>query len=217
MSRPPKKSDVIEVRISHEDKQRLRAKAASDGLSLSAAVRRLIADYLREDDAAERETHSLLDRFIMPIKRYPARIAAGTAALLAAALTLAVPAHAEERSLALSFETVTPEDDGTRTRSGKTVVTVDDYASFCMSLDTNEMCGGPDDLVVEGRSLLVEIIADGPETRFEMKVRNGPDVLAEPSITIKHGGSGSIEIADVAGTTIRFEAETLAEVVHGPD
>jgi hypothetical protein len=46
MQREPKKSDTLEVRLAHETKQALMAKAANEGQSASEVVRSLVAHYL---------------------------------------------------------------------------------------------------------------------------------------------------------------------------
>ena len=47
----PKKSEMLEVRLSHPDKLALQEKAAREGRTVSDVVRGLIASYLSQDAA----------------------------------------------------------------------------------------------------------------------------------------------------------------------
>ena len=48
--RPPKKSEVLEVRIAHDAKQALMRKAQAEGRSASAVIRECIARYVADED-----------------------------------------------------------------------------------------------------------------------------------------------------------------------
>lgn len=52
MTRRPKKSETLELRLSHEDKEALKERAASEGSTVSDVVRSLISDYIGNPDAA---------------------------------------------------------------------------------------------------------------------------------------------------------------------
>jgi hypothetical protein len=89
--RQPKKSETIEVRLDHETKSALQARAQGEGRSVSEIIRGLIARYLGEDAPNASATRSIIMRFSLA--------AAASAALIFGAITLTTPARAADLSL----------------------------------------------------------------------------------------------------------------------
>lgn len=82
--RKPKKSEKIEVRISHEEKRDLQSLARQRGQTVSTIVRGLVRDHLRGSRRAELQT-SLKDRTVMilkPVSMHPRKLAAALVASL---------------------------------------------------------------------------------------------------------------------------------------
>ena len=90
----PKKSENLEVRLSHADKQNLRAKAALEGRSVSDVVRCLISDYLHPPKS--RTESSVFEGLLMTFKSRPKTILATLACLpiFAAPVLFSAPAMA---------------------------------------------------------------------------------------------------------------------------
>ena len=86
MNRPrqPKKSEKIEVRLSHEEKSALQSLARRQGRTISTIVRDLLADHLRDVLQAEQQP-SIRERTAMilkPVATHPRKLAAALAASL---------------------------------------------------------------------------------------------------------------------------------------
>jgi hypothetical protein len=91
--RQPKKSETIEVRLDHETKSALQARAQGEGRSVSEIIRGLIARYLGEDAPNASATRSIIMRFSLA--------AAASAAFIFGAVTLTTPARAADLSLGI--------------------------------------------------------------------------------------------------------------------
>jgi hypothetical protein len=89
--RQPKKSETIEIRLDHDTKSALQARARGEGRSVSEILRDLIARYLGDDAPNASATRSIIMRFSLA--------AAASAALIFGAVTLTTPARAADLSL----------------------------------------------------------------------------------------------------------------------
>jgi hypothetical protein len=132
-SKPPKKSEMLEVRLSYEDKKKLQAKARQDGVSVSETVRRLISNYLAPSES--RTTLQRLKESIMKnhLKTKSALAAAGIACI--GALTFAPLSAADEVGLKLQGSSVQSLKDGTRTRNFETEILIDEGKTIVLGLD----------------------------------------------------------------------------------
>lgn len=110
MSRKPtKKSETIDVRVSHEVKRRLHEKCQAEDRSVSDVMRSLIDNYL--EDTVERAPEKHAWRFAMPkhIQNRPRLSLAALAASILATLALAQTASADPKS---AFHTIDANKDG---------------------------------------------------------------------------------------------------------
>ncbi|HWA00816.1 MAG TPA: ribbon-helix-helix protein, CopG family [Caulobacterales bacterium] len=101
----PKKSEKLEVRLDHETKRALQAKASSEGLSVSDAVRGLIERYI--GDAL---SSSFVERR-KQIMRHSS-LAAAIAAAFGIAATLATPANATDVTIGVASELMLNPPEG---------------------------------------------------------------------------------------------------------
>ena len=92
-----KKSETLEVRISHEDKQALQTKASGEGKTVSHVIRGLISTYLSQPDTRSRPNR--LMELIMTLKSKPKSVLAAALACLALPLTFSSLASAQDVSL----------------------------------------------------------------------------------------------------------------------
>ena len=124
----PKKSETLEVRLSHPDKVALQDKAAREGRSVSAVVRGLISSYLSQSEPRSKTSH--LTELLMTLKSRPKTVLATLACLPALMLPmlLASPAVAEDISLSLQAEFTEPVfemgADGKRVRRFNTDIEI---------------------------------------------------------------------------------------------
>ena len=195
----PKKSEMLEVRLSHPDKLALQEKAADEGRTVSDVVRGLISSYLTQD--AARSKPSLFMELLMAIKSKPKSLAATVLACLAAPLAFSTFAFADDLSLTLSGEFVEPiienGEDGKRVRRFTTEVHMDSNETMRVKLS-----GIPeDDLAVVVTTKDVE---NGISLKFEI-IKNG-DVIAMPQLTALYNEAARVEIGHENGEMFMMNA-----------
>ena len=195
----PKKSEMLEVRLSHPDKLALQEKAAREGRTVSDVVRGLISSYLTQD--AARSKPSLFMELLMAIKSKPKSLAATVLACLAAPLAFSTFAFADDLSLTLSGEFVEPiienGEDGKRVRRFTTEVHMDSNETMRVKLS-----GIPeDDLAVVVTTKDVE---NGISLKFEI-IKNG-DVIAMPQLTALYNEAARVEIGHENGEMFMMNA-----------
>lgn len=93
MAREPKKTEMLEIRVSSETKSALQEKARADGKSVSEVLRQLIAHDLSPQAPAHQRRRNIMRL---------SSLAAGAVALVFAAIALAPPASAGGMLLGLS-------------------------------------------------------------------------------------------------------------------
>ena len=195
----PKKSEMLEVRLSHPDKLALQEKAAREGRTVSDVVRGLIASYLSQD-AARSKTSSLME-LLMALKSKPKSLAVTALACLAAPLAFSTFAFADDISLTLSGEFVEPiienGEDGKRVRRFTTEVHMDSNETMRVKLSGNP----EDDLAVVVTTNDVE---DGVLLKFEI-IKNG-DVIAMPQLTALYNEAARVEIGHENGEMFMMNA-----------
>lgn len=102
MTREPKKTEMLEIRVSSETKSALQAKARDDGKSVSEVLRHLIAQYLGLQPLAHQRRRNIMRL---------SSLTAGAAALVLAVIALTPSANAGGMLLGLSalIELRTPQ------------------------------------------------------------------------------------------------------------
>lgn len=93
MTREPKKTEMLEIRVSSETKSALQEKARADGKSVSEVLRKLIAHYLSPQMSAHPRRRNIMRL---------SSLAAAAAALVLSAIALTPPANAGGMLLGLS-------------------------------------------------------------------------------------------------------------------
>ncbi|MEP4053258.1 MAG: hypothetical protein ABJN22_13530 [Litorimonas sp.] len=132
----PKKSETLEVRLSHPDKVALQNKAANEGRTVSDVVRGLISSYLSQ---TEPRSHPLkLTELLMTLKSKPKSVLATLAVfpLLATPFLLPTAANAGDISLTLESEFIEPvvemASDGNRVRRSRTEIHIAEGQFFSL-------------------------------------------------------------------------------------
>ena len=195
----PKKSEMLEVRLSHPDKLALQEKAADEGRTVSDVVRGLISSYLSQD--AARSKPSLFMELLMAIKSKPKSLAATVLACLAAPFAFSTFAFADDISLTLSGEFIEPiienGEDGKRVRRFSTEVHMNSNETMRVKLS-----GYPeDDLAVVVTTKDVE---NGVLLKFEI-IENG-DTIAMPYLTSFYNEAARVEIENENGEKFMMNA-----------
>ena len=195
----PKKSEMLEVRLSHPDKLALQEKAADEGRTVSDVVRGLISSYLSQD--AARSKPSLFMELLMAIKSKPKSLAATVLACLAAPFAFSTFAFADDISLTLSGEFIEPiienGEDGKRVRRFSTEVHMNSNETMRVKLSGNP----EDDLAVVVTTKDVE---NGVLLKFEI-IENG-DTIAMPYLTSFYNEAARVEIENENGEKFMMNA-----------
>ena len=211
MTRRPKKSEMLEVRLSHEDKVALRREAEREGRTVSAVVRGLIGEYIREAESARRPLAKR--RPTMFTRPLPLTAAASGVALFGGALLLTPAAHADDIRLALAFEhtaVVTERgEQGQRTRRGEAEVHLDGKDAMCLSLDGDAVCD-PATLSADGLAIVVSAAPDPNGIRVTLQLKDGPSVAGEPWIVIASGETGSVMLDGEDGSRFALDVTALS-------
>ena len=218
----PKKSENLEVRLSHADKQSLQAKAALEGRSVSHVVRRLISDYLYQP-----KSRSLLSIFaepLMTIKTKPKTIMATLACLpiFTAPFFFSTTALAEDLSISLKGEFTKQLENGNRTRRFNTEIHIQDGQFFAMRMPsliaqgeetglylTIDASESKDEVILK---LTICEIADAPligpnvVEMIPMDICEGENTLAQPTLITHHGDEVSFRMGDISGETFKLSA-----------
>lgn len=225
----PKKSETLEVRLSFDDKQALQAKAAKEGRTVSDVIRGLITDYVKPNKA--RTALNPLTELFMTLKSKPKTLLACVASslpILALPFFLATPANAEDISLTLEGEYISPEiingdNEGKRVRRFSTEVHLglDQFISLQLSSlkyqtsDTSLYLVAQiteADEQVNIRMTLCETLTPPSNTRYDIKLVDtdtceGGRVLAQPIITALYGEKAEFRMGDEDGESFRLSAK----------
>ncbi|MEP1230936.1 MAG: hypothetical protein ABJG88_09705 [Litorimonas sp.] len=217
-----KKSESLEVRLSHVDKQNLQAKAAREGRSVSHVVRSLISDYLHQP-----KPHPQLSFFtelLMKLKSKPKTVLATLACLpiLAAPVFFSTPAMAENLSINLKGEFIKQLEDGNRVRSFNTEIHIQDGQFWQMRLPSIIAQGTETGLymtvnVTENEDevtlkLIICEIKDAPATGrnivevIPIGICDGENILSQPTLTTHHGDEVSFRMGNSSGETFKLSA-----------
>lgn len=216
----PKKSETLEVRLSHPDKVALQDKAASEGRTVSHVIRGLISSYLSQ--AETRSKPSLLMELLMTLKSNPKSALATLACLplLATPFLLPTTANAGDISLTLESEYSQPAVDvdsiGKRVRRAKTEIHIAEGQFFSLPVDASPSNDPNAKLymslhVSEGDNQIVTIdisicekmdSSENPVIVAQLLTTDscdGEKLIANPKISAKYGETAEF----------RFETEIL--------
>lgn len=215
MTRRSKKSEMLEVRLSLQDKDALRAKAASEGLTVSAAVRRLIADYLRQPESAvSSPTHRITP---MTLIKHPLKTFAAIGTLIGAAFILTPFAYAEPLRLVVETEHMSAvtetldngeETRGIRTRRYNTEVEIDSGESLCFDLISSQACD-PDNLAADSETINLKATQTDRGIYIEMRVMSGSVVVATPTLIVGVGETAQFLTGSESGAGLSLKIEAL--------
>ncbi|MGB3454877.1 MAG: hypothetical protein WBG08_14090 [Litorimonas sp.] len=209
MTLSPKKSEMLEVRLSLEDKVSLRRRAAQDGLTVSAAVRGLVAEYLRETRPVA-HTHPIRS-LAMTLISHPRKALIGGAAVVSSAVAVSPLAHADPARIALVFEQTRPvsetvdgaETAGVRVRRTDAELEVDGEAQVCLALAPDTPCDMDDPDSVPGTALYFTVTDVGAATYVvRMEIREDGALVSTPWLTLSGAQSASFEAESDDGTKI---------------
>ena len=202
-----KKSEMLEVRLSHEDKQALQAKAAREGRTVSFVVRRLISDYLTPPET--RSQPSRLQELLMTLKSKPKSSLAIITAFVLTPFGIASFASAEDLSLRINGEYSQPMiDNGTEAKRVRTW-------DFEVVMETNgtatlEVPAASDGLQIKitteeletGLSLKFAILEDGEPWGMSREL----GAYKSPSLITNYDTPVAIEIGYESGEMFKMSA-----------
>jgi len=222
----PKKSETLEVRLSHPDKVALQDKAAREGRTVSAVVRGLISSYLSQGEP--RSKSSRLTELLMTLKSRPKTVLATLACLPALMLPIfmATPATAADIALTFGGEFIKPEMfdgvEGKRVKRFSTEIEMDLDQLISMRLPSLPSQGDSSSLFMMAKiseayeTVTIEIticeiegdIAARPNV-IELTHIDGcqyEHILANPKLTTKYGEKVEFSMGDETGQTISLTA-----------
>jgi len=188
-SKPPKKSEMLEVRLSYEDKQELQAKAKQDGQSVSQIVRGLITSYLNAPEPRSFGKQTL--EFFMSLKSLlsrPKTALASLSLLLVTSLTIAPVSHATDIGLSIEGLIQQSLEDGQNLRTFETEIITDLGETITFDVDgTRGSISLSLTLTETDEGILIDTkISDqyGKEKRY----------LGNPKISANYGEAAKLEI-----------------------
>lgn len=195
--KPPKKSETLEIRLSHPDKTALQNKAAREGRTVSGVVRDLISSYIAKPEARSTSTKST--ELLMTLKSRPKSVLASAAACLAIPFAIVPFAAAEPITLKLNAEHVQPViengEKGTRTQRFETDVLLE-------TGERNEfLVGGANPFTI-----ILSVTEVGDELLIDMKIHEGDNFIGHPKVKTEIGTPVRIEIGHDDGQTFTMNA-----------
>ena len=231
----PKKSETLEVRMSHPDKVALQDKAAREGRTVSHVVRGLISSYLAK---SEPRSHTHFTELLMTLKRKPKSVLATIAILplLATPLLLPTAANAGDISLTLESEFTEPEDShgegGKRVRRMKTEIEIDENQFFSMpvmmspsgdpsaNLHMSFRLSEEDNQIVTIEISICEIVGPLRNSAKQGKVLLidtcvGEKLIANPKISAKYGETAEFRMETEYPSPETVNKVPLHEIING--
>lgn len=196
--KPPKKSENLEIRLSHQDKMALQDKASQEGRSVSAVVRSLISNYLAQPVA--RSNPNYMMELFMTLKSKPKAIVAAACALIASPLLFSSFAAAQPIAVMYEMEYVVPviengvEGTNTRRATNEVHLTKNEQAKF-------PVMGPQGNIFV---SISVTEIADGLTLKFTFS--DVDKTIAAPVLTSYKGETVSFLTEGRDGTRFTLTA-----------
>ena len=231
----PKKSEMLEVRLSHPDKLALQEKAAREGRTVSDVVRGLISSYLSQD--AARSKTSPMKELFMTINSRPKTVLAtlACAPLLIVPALMPATASAENLSLSLEGEFIAQVEkngeEGNRIRRFNTEIHLTPGGFMTMRLPsllaqgpetglymtlqvsettaTDQKAKMPEKLTID--LSLCEVADAPPKTAnlvemIPMDICENANMLAQPKFVTRYGDEFQFKMGDIEGETFTMRA-----------
>ena len=229
-----KKSETLEVRLSHPDKTALQDKAAREGRTVSDVVRGLISSYLSQ---AEPRSHTQFTELLMTLKSKPKSVLATLAILPLCAAPFLLPATANAGDIALTLESEYTEPSGTqgsggkRVRRMKTEIEIDKNQFFSIPIAT--LSGEPNSNLhmsfkaseEDGRVVTIEIsfceITDPAKNSAKQGMMvlidscDGETMLAQPTLSVKYGETAEFRFETELPIGEKINERPLHEMING--
>lgn len=205
MRRPEKKSESLEIRLPHSQKEAFMAACRERGVTASDTLRQFIAA-----DLEARARHTQQRTWTMTLRRNPRKTAAGLAGTALAAATLGTGAGIANDAVFDRFD-----------RNGDGLVSYGEFMQQVRPQDAEVMR----EVIVEGGGGTGEALAilENNEQRIERRVirRNGPDAAKAPPAP-EAPGDGARAVfegldRDGSGTLTREEFAGEGEIVRRSD
>ena len=197
MTRPEKKSEMLELRITPSEKDALQARAEAEGRAVSAVVRQAVSDYIATP------FHPVMPK----VRRGWATLVGGLMAL-GAAFGLSGLAHAETLQLDVAASLVTPEGEGVRTRSSDFTLHVEDERPVEF---ITEHADGSAILGMEVRAtrlsdseVRLDVVITDPETG---------EVIGSPFLMTELGTRASLEVGATEDRAASYSVSILPTVL----
>ncbi len=192
-----KKSETLDIRISHADKQALQAKASEEGLTVSHVLRKLISNYLSQPETRS-QPNRLMELF-MTLKSKPKSVLATALACIALPFTFSSLAAAEEVSLRINGEYTQPVVEngveGKRIRQFGTDVHFSDGGH----LEFEPFPGS-------NLSMAITVKEKRDQLLIEMIIQEGDKLIAKPSFMTHFDTPIRMEVGEEGGEIFILDA-----------
>ena len=192
-SRKLKKSEKIEVRISHEEKRELQVLARQRGQTVSTIVRGLVADHLKLARRAELQTSlkERTDMIITPARAHPRKLAAALVASLGLGALLLPAAVAEPVKVELQGDFQRTSAEFKEQHKFNSTMEVEPGATGTFFTATPESD-------VDGYRIELTVSPDeGDRLRIDIAIYRGlegGDLIAHPTLTALSGEEARFHI-----------------------
>lgn len=204
-----KKSETLEIRITHQEKEAVKERAASEGMTVSAWIRSLIAKNLANSQGRSEQKSWI--NLLLAITRDPFKTTGALIAAAGSAILLTSTAQAEPISLGIEFEHRSPSlaPDGTPSQQTKRMTTdllLEENNVMCFTSDPNISCVAgsiPEDAFV----WFIEPRQTSDGIFVKLKLKKGDTLIAEPGLIIVQGETGGITIGGEDGSQFSFKIE----------
>ena len=191
--RKPKKSEKIEVRISHEEKRELQILARQRGQTVSTIVRGLVADHLSASRRAELQSslREITNMILKPASMHPRKLAAALIASLGLGAMLLPTAMADPMKVELQgdFQRTTDAFKERHRFNSTMAVEPGTPGTFLTATPESDVPGYRIELTVspdEGDYVLIDVsIYRGLE---------GDDLIAHPVLKTEAGKEARIQV-----------------------
>ena len=235
-TKPAKKSETLEVRLSHPDKVALQDKAAREGRTVSHVVRGLISSYLSQAEPRSKTSH--LTELLMTLKSKPKSVLATLALLPLFATPFLLPSTALAGDIALTLESeyTEPEEsrgaDGKRVRRMKTEIEIGKNQVFSIpvaispsghpnaNLHMSLRASEGDHQIVTIEISICEIIDPSENANKQGEILRidsceGQNLIANPHIKAKYGETAEFRMETEVPTPEMINGSPLHEMING--
>ena len=195
--RTPKKSEKIEVRVSHEEKQDLQMLARRRGQTVSTIVRGLVADHLRAARRAELQSvfRNRADMILRPLTMHPRKLAAALAASLGLGAMLLPAAMADPLKVELHGQIETTAENAISRHGFASVLRLEPGAPGTFRVETPRAG-------VDGYRIELTVSPDsGDRVVIDMNIYRGlegGELIAHPRLIAETGEEARVVIGGPA-------------------